>query len=104
MRLELAPYMDASFPVFFDSVKIVTHYPKVDNKSDALIAIYSKTVHLVSVQIRELNLHFRIVVGVGPFRWFRSSHCHHLEILDRLTPICFRVDSPFHFRSYYVSR
>ena len=46
MRLGLAPYMDATFPIFFDSVKIVTHYPKVENRSDALIAIYSKTVHL----------------------------------------------------------
>jgi hypothetical protein len=93
MRFDLIPYMDASFPVFFDSVKIVTHYPKVDNRADALIAIYSKTVHLCSekggnftFQNREMNLHFRIVVGVGPFRWFRSGHCHHLEILDRLTP------------------
>jgi hypothetical protein len=47
MKLELAPYMDASFPIFFDSVKIVTHYPKVDNKSAGLVAIYSKTVNVV---------------------------------------------------------
>jgi hypothetical protein len=46
MRLELAPYMDASFPIFFDSIKIAAHYPKVDNKSDGLVAIYSKTVRL----------------------------------------------------------
>jgi hypothetical protein len=51
MRLELAPYLDASFPVFFDAIKIATHYPKVDNKSDALIAIYSKTVSLCMFKI-----------------------------------------------------
>jgi hypothetical protein len=102
MRLGLAPYMDATFPIYFDSVRIMTHYPKVENRSVALIAVFSKTVNLCLCL--KLILSFRFALGVGLLHWFRSSNCHHFEIFDRLRPSCFRVDSSLYIWSHRVSR
>ena len=44
MTIDKVPYVDASFPLFFESIKIITNYPKISYKADALTAIYSKPV------------------------------------------------------------
>ena len=51
LTIDKAPYVDGSHPVLFDTIEIMTRYPSIKHKSNALVAIYSLAVTIWSIVI-----------------------------------------------------
>jgi hypothetical protein len=44
VNFQMLPYVDWTYPVLFEKIRIMVPYPEAGRKSNALVAIYSKQV------------------------------------------------------------
>ena len=44
VSFHMLPYVDWTYPVLFEKIRIMVPYPEAGRKSNALVAIYSKQV------------------------------------------------------------
>jgi hypothetical protein len=44
LSFQMLPYVDWTYPVLFEKIRIMVPYPEASQKSNALVAIYSKQV------------------------------------------------------------